>query len=133
MGVLTLKKIKFKKNLFVKIVSVFLICILITMLVNLIFATYMSSKALEDEATSSLSRIASEKKQQVDSVFDIQFDVSEAVVNEVFTVNFFNKLNNDGSLNQKEVNQLSQYLVKRYELAQGLYENIFFTTSVALK
>lgn len=122
-----MRKIQFKKNLFLKIFSIFLICILITMLINLFYTTYMSSNALEDEAKSSLSRIALEKKQQVDSIFDIQFDVSEAVINEVYTVNFFNKLNKNGKIDKKEVNQLSQYLKKRYELANGLYENIFFT------
>ena len=122
-----MKKIKFKNNLFIKIFSVFLICILIPMLINLFYTTYSASNALEDEARSSLSRIALEKEQQVDLVFDIQFDISEALVNELYTVNFFNEISNTGEIDQIKLDQIAQYLKKRHELSQGLYENIFFT------
>lgn len=122
-----MEKVNFKSSLFVKIFSVFLICILVPMLINLFYTTYLSSKTLEDEARSSLSRIALEKEEQIDLVFDIQFDISEALVNEIYTVNFFKELSNKSEINRMEVAQLAQYLEKRYELSQGLYENIFFT------
>lgn len=97
------------------------------MIVNLVYATLISSKSLEEEAEKSLSNLASEKKEQVDLVFDIQFNVSEAVLNEVYITNFFNQLSKNGHVDQAELNQLAQYLEKRYKLANGLYENIFFT------
>lgn len=100
---------------------------LVTMLINLFFTAYQASKALEEEASHSLSRIALEKRQQVDLVFDIQFDVSEEVVNENFPLNFFRQLDNEGVVNQKDLSQLADYLKKRFDLAEGLYENIFFT------
>jgi len=67
---------------------------LVTMLINFFFTAYQASKALEEEASHSFSRIALEKRQQVDLVFDIQFDVSEEVVNEIFPLNFFRQLDN---------------------------------------
>lgn len=116
-----------KNKLFMKIFSIFLVCILVTMAANLFYATYLSSKSLEEYARNSLSRIALEKKEQVDSVFETQFNISEAVINEVFITNFFDKLSKTDQADEAELHQLSQYLKKRYDLAESLYENIFFT------
>ena len=122
-----MRKRKFKNSLFIKIFSVCLICILVPMLINLIYTTYSASNALESEASSSLFRIALEKNQQVDLVFNFQFDISEAMVNEPFMVDFFNEISNTNEIDRLKLNQITQSLEKRFTTSGGLYENIFFT------
>lgn len=75
-------------SLFMKTFLIFLVCLLIPMLVNLFYTGYSASKALESEASTSLTRIAQEKKKEVDNVFNAQFQISNATVNELFMVNF---------------------------------------------
>lgn len=122
-----MKKGIFKNNLFTKFFLLFLICILVPMLFNLFYTTYSSSNTLEEEARSSLSKIAFEKKQQVDLVFKHQFDISEGVVNELYMVNFFKEISKTGEIDRLMLNQIAQNLEQRHNRSKGLYENIFST------
>ena len=120
-------KRKFKNSLFIKIFSICLICMVVPMLINLVYTINSSSKALESEASSSLLRIALEKNKQVDLVFNLQFDISEAMVNEPFMVDFFEEVYKTNKIDRTKLNQITQSLEKRFTTAGGLYENIFFT------
>ena len=120
-------KRKFKNSLFIKIFSICLICMVVPMLINLVYKINSSSKALESEASSSLLRIALEKNKQVDLVFNLQFDISEAMVNEPFMVDFFEEVYKTNKIDRAKLNQVTRSLEKRFTTAGGLYENIFFT------
>ncbi|WAH36321.1 cache domain-containing protein [Alicyclobacillus dauci] len=120
-------KTRFRNSLLAKILSICLMCILVPMLVNLFYTSYSASRALQTEAGNSLSRLAQEKAKQVDSVFNMQFDMSNAMVNELFTVDFFKQLAATNQVDHAKLNELSRYLQKRVPNANGLYENMFFS------
>lgn len=122
-----MRKRKFKNSLFIKIFSICLICIVVPMIINLFYTTNSSSNALESEASSSLSRIALEKNKQVDLVFNLQFSVSEMMVNEPYIVDFFKEISETNKIDRSKLNQITQSLEKKFSAASGLYENIFFT------
>ena len=122
-----MKKGKFKNSLFIKIVTLCLLCMIIPMLINLIYTTYSASDALENEASEFLTSLANEKINQVDLLFDLQFDLSDAFVYELFLVDFFEEVAVSGELDQNSINRMAQHLDERYAQANGLYENIFFT------
>ena len=79
----------FKNSIFFKVFSICLICVVVPMLINLVYSINASTKALESEASSSLSRVALEKNKQVDSVFNFQFTVVDTMVHEPYIVDFF--------------------------------------------
>lgn len=100
---------------------------LVPMLINLFYTTYSSSRALESEASSSLSRIALEKKKQVDFVFDSQFQISNSMVNELFMRDFFQEVAKTNKIDRLKLNEISENLQQRLINSNGLYENIFFS------
>ena len=122
-----MRKRKFKNSLFIKIFSICLICMVVPMLINLLYTINSSSNALESEASSSLLRIALEKNKQVNLVFNLQFDVSETMVNEPYMVDFFKEISKTNKIDRSKLNQITQSLEKKFSTASGLYENIFFT------
>ncbi len=102
------------------------------MLINLLYTNYSASNALENEASSSLTRIAQEKKNQVDSIFDAQFQISDATVNELYLVNFFNELSTTNEVDEAALSTIAQNLEMRLANANGLYENIFLSYNDAV-
>lgn len=122
-----MRKQKGNTSLFIKVFSICLIFIIVPMLINLFNSTYLSSQALESEVDSSLSRVVFEKKKEVDLVFEGQFALSEAWVNDLFAIQFFEEIRATNEIDQAKLTQLSKHLEERFAQADGLYENIFFT------
>lgn len=122
-----MKKRSFRSSLFIKIFVLCMICMLAPMITNLLYATYSAANALESEASASLARIVQEKKSQVDLVFELQFDMTDAWVNEPFVVDFFQEIYRNNEIDPTKRELLTQNLEKRFVNANGLYENIFFT------
>jgi methyl-accepting chemotaxis protein len=124
-----MKKRPFKKgrSLFIKLFSICLLCIAVPMVLNVIYTSYSASNALESEALYSLSTIAQEKNSQVNAVFDSQFQISDAAVDELFLNDFFNELSATNKADQTKVNKIAQSLEKRLTDSNGLYENIFLS------
>lgn len=118
---------KGKVSLFIKVFSICLIFIIVPMLINLFYSTRLSSQALENEVDSSLSSVALEKKKEVDLVFEAQYALSEAWVEDLFAIQFFEELKETNEMDEIKLAQLSKHLEERFAKADGLYENIFFT------
>jgi methyl-accepting chemotaxis protein len=114
-------------SLFIKITAVCFLCMIAPMLVNFFYTINSASRALESEASSSLSRLAQEKNKQVDVVFHLQSQISNAMTNEIFMVDFFKELSMSNVPNSLNLNKISQNLETRLRNVNGLYENIFFT------
>ena len=104
----------FKNSIFLKIFSICLICIVVPMLINLIYSIHSSSKALESEASSSLSRVALEKNKQVDSVFNFQFTVVDTMVNEPYMVDFFKEISETNQMDALKLQSITQSLEKKF-------------------
>lgn len=123
-----MKKRSFYKNsLFLKIFLTSLICLIVPMLITLVYTSYTTSNALETEARNSLSSMANEKNKQFKSVFDSQFQLSEAMVSELFMIEFFEELNETNLVDQEKVEIIAQNLAERVNSSNGLYENLFFS------
>src|SRR5690606_38668957 len=99
----------------------------VPMLVNLIYSAYSVADALETESESSLSRLALEKKNEVDLVFQGQFSLSETWVNDTFAVELFREMDSTNQVDQEKADRVTQILEDRFTKANGLYENLFFT------
>ncbi|KIL49329.1 methyl-accepting chemotaxis protein [Jeotgalibacillus soli] len=111
-------------------IKIFLIClffIVVPMLINLIYTSYSASNALEKEASSSLTKIVQEKNKQVNSVFDLQFQISDSTVNEIFLADFFNDISAVNEINPANISRIAQNLETRLANSNGLYENIFLS------
>jgi methyl-accepting chemotaxis protein len=121
------RKTRFKTSLFGKFILPVLVFILVPSLINLFYAAYSAADALETESGNSLSRLAMEKKNEVDLVFDSQFSLLDVWVNDWFTVEFFRELNRTRQADPEKLRQLTAILEERFRKAGGLYENIFFT------
>ena len=122
-----MRKSGFKTTLFAKFIVPVLFFVLAPSLVNLFYASNTAADALETESGNSLSRLAMEKKYEVDLVFESQFSLLDVWVNDPFTVEFFRELNRTGQADPEKARQLTQMLEDRFRKADGLYENIFFT------
>jgi len=116
-----------KSRLSVKIFILCLVSLLIPMFVNLYFAIKSSSEALETESIDSLSRLVDEKKKEVDLVFESQFRLSDAWVNELFVVDFMKEISGGAEIDKSKLKYIEKSLTDRFKKADGLYENIFFT------
>ncbi|WP_424766967.1 methyl-accepting chemotaxis protein [Paenibacillus sp. sgz302251] len=119
--------VKRLNNLFVKISAICIALMIVPMLVNFFYTSSTASKALESEAGSSLTTLAKEKNKQVDVIFDLQFQISNAMINEIFMVDFFKEIANGKAIDSSKVAKISDNLNSRLTNANGLYENIFFT------
>lgn len=126
-GTFTMRGRKVKIGLFFKIVSVSLLCLIIPMVITLFYTVHSATHSLESELDDSLHNLVLEKKHQVDMLFDLQFDMVEATVNELFFNEFFNELAQTGEVDESKLERIAQNLEKRFVNAEGLYENIFFT------
>jgi methyl-accepting chemotaxis protein len=118
---------KFKSSLFIKIFVPALLFIMVPSIINLIYAAYSASNALETESGNSLSRLTLEKKNEVDLVFQAQFSLLDTWIRESSTVDFFRELDRTGQMDPARAQQLTKDLEDRFQKADGLYENIFFT------
>ena len=116
-----------KVSLYVKIVVVCLFCLLVPMVVTLFYAVYSATEALESESDRSLRNLVLEKYHQVDLVFDLQFDMVEATVDELFVNEFFQELVRTGEPDSDKLKLLARNLETKFASANGLYENLFFT------
>jgi len=118
---------RFRGSLFLKIFLPALLFIVVPSVINLIYAANSASDALETESSDSLSRLALEKKDEVDLVFQAQFSLLEAWIHETATVDFFQEFAQTGRMDPARARQLTRDLEERFQQANGLYENIFFT------
>lgn len=116
-----------KKSLSFKIFLLCIILLIIPMFINNIVAIKTSEKTLETEMIESLSKLADEKKNEVDLVFDSQFRLSEAWVNELFVIDFMKELATGSEIDGSKLQYIEKSLTDRFQKADGLYENIFFT------
>ncbi|MBU8906287.1 methyl-accepting chemotaxis protein [Desertibacillus haloalkaliphilus] len=117
----------FKNRLFLKIFSVFIICMLMPMVINIVYTLYATSNALENEASRSLTHLAVEKNKQVDSVFHSQFDISHSIINDLYVTDFFNELAETNEVNQVQLSAIAKSLEERVATSDGLYENMFYS------
>lgn len=118
---------RMKKSLSIKIFILCLVSLLIPVIINNTVAVKSSENALETEMIDSLSRLVNEKKKEVDLVFDSQFRLSEAWVNELFVVDFMKEISEGASIDESKLAYIEKSLTDRFKKADGLYENIFFT------
>ncbi|WP_197046727.1 methyl-accepting chemotaxis protein [Oceanobacillus salinisoli] len=122
-----MKNKRYSSNLFVKMSSIFLICLLVPMIIIFFYTTKSSTDALESEASSSLSRLAMEKKNQIDMVFDQQFKISDAMVKEIATIDFFEEVFEEEDIDEMKRNAITNNIEDRLANSDGLYENIFYS------
>lgn len=116
-----------RHSLFVKMVTIFLLCIIIPMAAVFLYTGYSTSKALKSEINDSLARLAEEKHKQVETVFDLQLQISEGIAKELFLSEFFAEVKETGEIDKEKVNKISVNLNERVVNANGLYENLFLT------
>lgn len=122
-----MKKRRIKRSLFIRIFLFSIIIIVVPMLINLFNTSNTASTALEEESLTALSRVAQEKKNELDLLFDAQFALSNAWTNELFVQQFFQEIESTGEIDQNKLKQLSNMLEERFQQANGLFENLFFT------
>ncbi len=114
-------------SIFMKIFTASIICIIIPLIASLIYTSKSTSSTLEEEAIRHLQQTTYEKSKQTDMVFRLYMDISEMMVRNNFTYNFYKNLSETGEMDPVDYHALKDDMEKMFQNANGLYENVFFT------
>lgn len=112
-------------SLFGKIFFVAIICMILPMLVSLFYSSYSISNVLESEIGSSLSSIATEKKNQMELALEKEITQFVSLAREPYTIDFLKEIRETGGIDSIKLKRVSDRLVDVLNSSGGLYENIF--------
>lgn len=122
---------KRKSSLFIKFLSVSMICIIIPLLISGFYSVNSLSTSLEAEAKSALTSATTEKKNYIDLAFKDQMDLATSISNEGEVVDYFKEFKRTNQPNQTILNRISKNLEAKFKNSNGLYENMIFQVPLA--
>lgn len=117
---------KRKSNLFIKFLTVALICITIPLIISGFYSVTSVSNSLGSEAKQSLNSSTAQKKNYIDLAFKDQMDLATSIANESETVDYFKEFAKTNQPNQTILNRMSSNLETKFKNSNGLYENMIF-------
>lgn len=117
---------RFKDGLFWKFFSVSVLCMLIPMLISLFTSVYSSKKYLTDSSSNRLLNISAEKRNHFElSLYDVEKQ-GQSIAMQPHIVDALSKAKSNSTIPSKaELEMISKNLEDNFELANGLFENIY--------
>ncbi|WP_256972621.1 methyl-accepting chemotaxis protein [Saccharibacillus sp. O23] len=115
------------ESLFARILSITALCIVLCMVVSMITVGYMMMSSYENVHRELLTQAAEEKTKGLEMTIASQQKITDQIADELFNVDYFEKLNKTGQSAPADFARLQQSLKAKLEQSGGLYENIFFT------
>ncbi|WP_245608607.1 methyl-accepting chemotaxis protein [Saccharibacillus sacchari] len=115
------------KSLFSRIMSITALGIALSMIVSVAAIGYMTTRSYEKLNSDSLTRVANEKATELERIIASQQNMANSISEELFTVDYFEKLNDTGVTDRAGFDRIQNSLNRKLANSNGLYENIFFT------
>ncbi|MBP2651932.1 MAG: mcpB 2 [Firmicutes bacterium] len=115
------------RSMFAKISLVAIICMVIPMIVSTFFASIYSASIIESKITNSLTSTANEKKNQLEVAFKELADITQSNANDSYIVDFLQETALTNQIDKAKMARISNNLTKKFNNANGLYENIFIS------
>ncbi|MEJ8302848.1 methyl-accepting chemotaxis protein [Saccharibacillus sacchari] len=115
------------KSLFSRIMSITALSIALSIIVSVAAIGYMTNRSYETLNSDSLTRVANEKATELERTIASQQSMAASTSEELFNVDFFEKLNTTGVTDQASFDRIQNSLNGKLQNSNGLYENIFFT------
>jgi methyl-accepting chemotaxis protein len=117
---------RFKGGLFWKIFAISVLCMLIPMLISLFTSVHLSKKYLTDSSSNRLLNISAEKRNQFElSLFDIEKQGLSIAMQPNVVDTLSKAKSNSTAPNEAELEIVTKNLEGNFELANGLFENIY--------
>ncbi len=114
-------------SLFARILGIAAVCIIVPMLIAMGIVGYNVSQSYEQSTMQSLNSIVSEKVKELSIITEGQQSAADAMVEDPYIMDYFEKLNASGTTDQAEYARIEDNITEKMKEANGLYENIFFT------
>ncbi len=114
------------KGLSWRIFTVSVLCMLIPMLVSLFTSGYISQKYLEDSASDALSNIVAEKRSQMEVALSNLEKQAQSIAMQPYIVDTLSEASaNSANPSEIDLQKISNNLEYNFNLANGLFENLF--------
>lgn len=117
---------KRRSSLFLKFLSVAMICIITPLAISGFYSTSALSTALESEAKNSLTNAVTEKKNYIDLAFKDQINLADSIAHESEVIDYFKEFAKTKQPDQGIINRISTNLEAKFKNSNGLYENMIF-------
>jgi len=115
-----------KGGLFLKIFGVSVLCMLIPMLISLITSVHSSRKYLEESSSKRLLNISVEKRNQFElSLYDVEKQGQSIAMQPNIVDTLGKAISNSTTPSEAELEIISKNLEANFQLANGLFENIY--------
>ncbi|QNU68150.1 methyl-accepting chemotaxis protein [Ruminiclostridium herbifermentans] len=109
-----------------RIFLVSVLCMLIPMLVSLFTSGYISQKYLENSASDALLNIVAEKRSQIEVALSNIEKQAQSIAMQPFIVDTLSEASaNSANPSSRDLQKISNNLEYNFNLAKGLFENVF--------